>query len=77
MRDMYYVVEFWGCVEPTLVGPYDTLEERNRIARNRNRIAHDDKIDLFWLNIVGGVPTMGAFSESFLDGTLTQTSTNA
>ena len=61
MKPKYYLIDVFGCVEPTAVGPFDTDEERDAQAK----IIHAGQSEedaLFWANVdKEGNLVVGAF----------------
>ena len=49
----YYFLFVWGCVEPELVGPFATIEDRNSEAK-KYREEHGNQNDFFTLEVTKG-----------------------
>lgn len=62
----YYLINVFGCVEPEIVGPFATFEERDIAALNLRK-DQDEADALFWLDVENGVPTTGAYSGGFFE----------
>jgi len=62
----HYVLFIEGDVEPGLVGPYGSTEERDSKAVELKR-EHGDEHGIYWLNVVNGV-TLGAYHAGFFMG---------
>lgn len=62
----FYLIDVEGSVEPSLVGPFHTHEERDEAAR-AIREEQDIEDALFWLDLRDGKPVVGAFMAGYLD----------
>jgi hypothetical protein len=61
----YYLLFVWGCVEPELVGPFATTEERNSEAQKYHR-EHGEQHGYFPVQITKGCQIeIECFSGSF------------
>lgn len=65
MKKNYYLLEVEGGVEPSVQGPYQTEDERDRAAKQiRPRQEEDD--GLFWADIdEAAILTVGAYAARF------------
>lgn len=69
----HYVVEVWGGIEPSLVGPYATEDERQAAAKVVH-VKQDPAEDAtFWLDVTIGengkpVVEIGSYSGRFFEG---------
>ena len=60
-----YLIEVEGGIHPVLHGPFDAQVEQNRAARAlRNQ---DEDTVVFWLEIEGADPEIGAYSAQFME----------
>jgi hypothetical protein len=62
----YWYVLVWGDVEPTIVGPFDTSDERDHAAR-RARQVEGDEHGIYALDVINGVPDIEAYSAAFME----------
>ena len=62
----HYVLTIWRGVEPAVLGPYETDDERAEAAKSA--YAEMDQTDsIFWLNATAsGEIEVGAYTEAFL-----------
>ena len=64
---VHYLIDVWGCVEPSLMGPYSSVKQRDRVAKEKNKKQSNEDA-LFWLDVdVQGMPTVGAFTNTFFE----------
>jgi hypothetical protein len=63
---VFYLIDVVGCTDPSVVGPFDTEEERDEAARSL-RADQDDEDALFWLDVRDGVPVTGAYMAGFFE----------
>jgi hypothetical protein len=63
----HYLVDVHGCIEPSIRGPYSTEGLRDIAARNLRRNEQTDRDALFWLDIIDGVPEIGAYTNGFFE----------
>jgi hypothetical protein len=63
---MFYLVDVWSGVEPSLLGPYPTDEERDAAALTHRKDNQSEEDTLFWLDVPSqGEPKIGAYSGAF------------
>jgi len=51
MKKSYYLLGIEGGVEPTVHGPYDTIDEQENAAKQIHREQEDDD-SLFWAEVI-------------------------
>ena len=65
MKKKYYLLVVEGGVEPSVQGPYQTEDERDRAAKEIHREQEEDD-GLFWADIdEGAVLTVGSYTAGF------------
>ena len=65
MKKKYYLLEVEGSVEPSVQGPYETEDERDRATKQIRRRQEEDD-GLFWADIdEGAVLTVGPYTAGF------------
>ena len=66
----FYVLFVEGDIEPSLLGPYKTQNERDAKARelkiNEDGYANDEN-GIFWMDVTHGVPEVGFYSGGFFE----------
>jgi hypothetical protein len=69
-KKFHYVVEVWGGIEPSLIGPYATEDERQAVAKAVHPKQDPDTDATFWLDVTIGedgkpVTDIGSYSGQF------------
>jgi len=60
MTTAFYLIRIYGDVEPSLVGPFKTASKQIAAAKAMHREGGEED-SLFWLDLSGNVPVVGAF----------------
>ena len=63
-----WLLEVVGDVEPEVHGPFGTVGDQSKAARNLRANDEDAENGLYWLDVVDGVPQVGAYSGGFFEG---------
>jgi len=71
-KTFHYVVEVWGGIEPSLVGPYATEDERQAVAKKVHTDQNPEEDGTFWLDVTIGedgkpVTEIGSYSGRFFE----------
>ncbi len=65
MKKNYYLLEVEGGIEPSVQGPYQTEDERDRVAKQVRRRQEEDD-GLFWADFdEAAILTVGAYAAGF------------
>ena len=60
----YFLLIVWEDIEPDLMGPFQTEEERDANAKEM-KATFGDENGIFFLDLSGSVPSVGAYSGGF------------
>lgn len=60
----HYLIFIWGDVEPAIIGPFSTPEERDREAL-KIRTTKGDRYGIYMLDMIKGRPVPGTYSGAF------------
>lgn len=67
----YYLVEVWGCIEPSIIGEvhktYESLLKEARITYAGSCKYEEGENILFYLKVKDSVPTVHSFTQNELD----------
>jgi predicted RNA-binding Zn-ribbon protein involved in translation (DUF1610 family) len=64
---VYYLLHVWGDVEPEILGPFKTEEERDAKAKALRERESDDPSGLYPLTIKDATPEVWAYSGGFFE----------
>lgn len=70
-NDRYYLVEVWGCIEPSIIGEahktYKSLLKEARVTFAGSSKYEEGENILFYLKVTDGIPTVHSFTDEELD----------
>jgi len=68
METKYYILFIWGLVDPNIMGPYDTPDERNEAVLELVAENGIDEHSYLKVDVTGNLPVIDGFSEEELYG---------
>jgi hypothetical protein len=64
----HWLIETVGDVDPAIYGPFGTVESQSDRALVLRASDPEGENGLFWLDVVNGVPQIGAYPGAFFEG---------
>lgn len=67
-KTKHYVLFVFGCIDPSLRGPYTSCDKRDEAAK-KIRNSEGDENGVFWLDVTDkGKVSVGSYSGAFMEG---------